>query len=70
MIRLQVIRDLLEAKNMALKAEFMMQDRRRIESFIRNYESDISEAQVVEELTDQEQQPLKDRLREEKVVGK
>ena len=48
MIGVQVMRDLHEAKNMALKVEFMMQDRRRIESPRRNYGSDISRAPIDE----------------------
>ena len=48
------MRDLHEAKNMALKAEFMMQDRRRIESPRKHYGSDISEAPIDDGLTAQE----------------
>ena len=34
---MQVMRNLHEAKNLALKAEFMMQDRERYESSKRNF---------------------------------
>ena len=51
MIGVQGMRDLHKAKNMALKVEFMMQDRRRIESPRRNYGSDTSGTPVDEVLT-------------------
>ena len=54
MIGVQVMQDLHKAKNMALKAEFIIQDRRRIESPRRNYGSIISRAPVDEMLTIQE----------------
>ena len=62
MIGVQVMRDLHEAKNMALKAKLMIQDRRRIESPRRNYGSYIYEVLIVEELNDHERQSLKDHL--------
>ena len=70
MIGMQVMQDLYEAKNMTLKAEFMMQDRRRIESSRRNYGNDISGAPIDDGLKVQERQPLKDRFREEKTARK
>ena len=44
MIRVQVMRNLHEAKNMALKAEFMMQDRGRYELLRRNFSGENSRA--------------------------
>ena len=45
------MRNFNEAKNMAVKVEFMMQDRRRIESPRRNYGSNISRTPIDEGLT-------------------
>ena len=70
MIGVQVIRNLHEAKNMGLRVEFMIQDRRRFESLRRNYGSDNSGAPIDEGLTVQELQPFKDRYKEEKASGK
>ena len=70
MIGVQVMQDLHEAKNMALKDEFMMQDQRRTESPRRNYGSDISRGPIDEGLIAQEQQPKIDHLGKEKAVGK
>ena len=70
MIRVQVMRNLYEAKNMALRAEFVIRDRRRFESLRRNYGSDNSGAPVDEGLTVQELQPLKDQYREKKAARK
>ena len=70
MIGVQVVRDLHEAKSMALKVEFKMQDRRRVESPRINYRSDTSIVPVDKRLTVQELQPLKDCFREEKAARK
>ena len=51
MIGVQVIRNLHEAKNMALRAEFVIQDQRRFDSPKRNYGSDNSGAPIDEGLT-------------------
>ena len=64
------MRNMHETKNMALKAEFMIRDRRRFEYPRRNYGSDNFGAPVDEGLTVQELQPLKDWYREEKATRK
>ena len=70
MIGAQVMRNLHEAKNMNLRAEFVIQDRRRFEFPRRNYGIDNSWAPIDDGLTVQELQPLKDRYREGKTTGK
>ena len=45
-IGVQVMRNLQETKNMALRVEFMLQDRRRYEAPQRNFGVDSSSAQV------------------------
>ena len=64
------MRNLHEAKNMALKAEYMMQDQGRYEPVRRTFNGENSRAPDDTEVTIPEIQPLKDRYREEKAVGK
>ena len=70
MIGMQVMRNLHEAKNMALKAEFMMQDRGRYEPVRKNFSGENSRAPDDDEVTIPEVQPPKDRYRKEKAIGK
>ena len=69
-IGVQVMRNLHEAKNMALKAEFMLQDRRRYKPLRRNYNSENSRALVEKGVTIREPQPRYDRFREKKATDK
>ena len=69
-IGVQVMRNLHEAKNMALKAEFMLQDRKRYEPPRRHYSSENSRASVEKGVTIREPQSKYDRFREEKATGK
>ena len=69
-IGVQVMRNLHEAKNMALKAEFMLQDKDRYKHPTRNYSGENSRALVENGVTIQELQPRYDRFREEKVASK
>ena len=64
------MRNLNEAKNLALKAEFMLQDRGRYEAPRRNYGGEVSRASVEKGVTNREPQMIYDKFREEKVVGK
>ena len=64
------MRNLHEAKNMALKAEFMMQDRGRYEPVRRNFSGENSRAPNDYEVSVPEVQPLKDWYREDKAVEK
>ena len=50
-IKVQVMRNLYEAKNLALKAEFMLQDRGRYESPRRNYGGEALRAPVEKGVT-------------------
>ena len=45
-IRVQVMRNLYKAKNLALKTKFMLQDRGRYEPLRRNYSGENSRAPV------------------------
>ena len=67
---MQVMRNLHEAKNMALKAKFMLQDRGRYNSSRRNYGGENSKAPVDKEVAFRETQPRNDRFKEDKTVGK
>ena len=69
-IGVQVMRNLHEAKNMALKAKFILQDRGRYEPSKRNFGGENSRAPVDKGVTVQEVQPRNDRFREEKATGK
>ena len=69
MIEVQVMRNLHEAKNMALKVEFMMRDRGRHDPIRRNFSGENSRALDDIEVTVPEVQPLKDRYIEEKAIG-
>ena len=69
-IGVQVMRNLLEAKNMALKDEFIMQDRGRYESSRRSFGGDNSRASVENEVIVQEMQPRNERFQEDKAAGK
>ena len=51
---MQVMRNLHDAKNIALRAKFMLQDRGRYESFRRNYGSDNSRVPVDNKVVVQE----------------
>ena len=64
------MRSLHEAKNMALRAEFMLQNWEKYESSRRNYGSDNSRALVDNEVVVQEMQPHNDRLNEDKTTRK
>ena len=64
------MQNLHEAKNMALKAEFMLQDRRKYEPPRRNFGSDNTRAPVDKGSTVREVQPQYDRFREEKAARK
>ena len=66
----QVMRNLHEAKNLALKAKFMMQDRWRYETPKRNYGGEASRAPVERGVTSQEPQMRYDKFKEEKAAGK
>ena len=70
MIGVQVMRNLHEAKNMALKVEFMMQDWDRYEPVRRNFSGENSKVPGDSEVTVLEVQPHSDRFREEKAAGK
>ena len=52
-----MIRNLHEAKNMALRAEFMLQDRGRYKSTRRNYKSENPKAPIDKGVTVRESQP-------------
>ena len=64
------MRNLHEAKNMALRVEFMIQDHGRFDSSRRNYGGDNPRAPVERGVTIRESQPHNDRFREEKAAGK
>ena len=68
-IGVQVMRNLHKAKNMALKAEFMLQGRGRYKPSRRNYSSENSRASVEKGVTIREPQSRYDRFREEKAAG-
>ena len=70
MIGVQVVRNLHEAKNMALKAEFMMQDLGRYEHVRRNVGGENSRTTGDDEVTVPEVQPRSDRYKEEKATRK
>ena len=65
-IGVQVIRNLHEAKNLALKVEFMLQDRGRYETPKRNYGGDASRAWMERGVTNREPQMRYEKFREEK----
>ena len=67
---MQVMRNMHEAKNMALKAEFMMQDRGRYESVMRNFSGENFKAPMENKVTISEIQPCKERFRKDKAAGK
>ena len=69
-IGVQVMRNLHEVKNTALKAEFMLQDRGRYEPPRRNYDSENSSVLVDKRVTIRDAQPRYDQFKEEKTVGK
>ena len=69
-IGVQVMRNLHEANNLALKVEFMMPDKGRYEPPRRNYGGETSRAPVERGVTSQEPQLRYDKFREEKVAGK
>ena len=64
------MRNLHEAKNMALKVEFILQDRGRYGPPRRNFGGKNSRAPVDKGVTVQEVHPQYDRFREENAVGK
>ena len=64
------MRNLYEAKKMALKAEFMMQDRGRYESSRRSFGGDNSRAPVDNEVTVQEMQLHNEHFQEDKATRK
>ena len=70
MIGVQVVRNLHEAKNMALKAEYMMQDHGRYEPIRRNASEENSRATGDNEVTIPEVHSRSDRYKEEKATGK
>ena len=70
MIEVQVMKNLHEAKNMVLKAEFMKQDRRRYELVRRNFSGKNSRAPDDTEVIIPEVQPLKDWYKEKKAARK
>ena len=65
-----VMQKLHEAKNMALKAEFMLQDRGRYEPPRMDYGRENSKAPVDKRVIIREAQPRYDRFRKEKAAGK
>ena len=69
-IGVQVMRNLHEAKNLALKAEFMMQDRGSYEPPRRNCGGEASRTPVERKVTSREPQMRYDKFREEKAAGK
>ena len=69
-IGVQVMRNLHEAKNLALKAKFMMQDRGRCEPPRRNYGGKALRAPVERGVTSREPQMMYDKFKEEKEAGK
>ena len=64
------MQNLHEAKNMALMAEFILQDRGRYESSRRNYGGVNSRAPIDKGVTVREVQPCNDRFKEDKAAGK
>ena len=64
------MQNLHEAKNMPLKAEFILQDRGRYDSSRKNYEDENSWALVDKEVAVRETKPRNDRFKEYKAVGK
>ena len=64
------MRNLHEAKNLALKAEFILQDRGRYEPPRRNYGGEASRVLVEKGVTSQEPQMRYDKFREDKAAGK
>ena len=64
------MRNLHQAKNLALKVEFMMQDRERYESFRRSFCGDDSQASVENGVTIREPQPRSDRYKEDRAAEK
>ena len=69
-IGVQVMRNLHEAKNLALKAEFMLQDKGRYKAPRRNYGGEVLRAPVEKGVTNREPQMRYDKFREEKEAGK
>ena len=69
-IEVQVMRNLHKAKNITLRAEFMLKDGGRYESSRRNYGSDNSRAPVDNEVVVHEIQPYNDRLNKDKAAKK
>ena len=64
------MRNLHEAKNLALKTEFMLQDRGRYETPRKNYGGGVSRTPVERGVTNQKPQMRYDKFREEKATGK
>ena len=64
------MRNLHEAKNLALKAKFMLQDRGRYEPPRRNYSGEASRALVERAVTNSEPKLRYDKFRKEKAAGK
>ena len=69
-IGVQLLRNLHEAKNLALKVEFMLQDRGRYEPPRRKYSGEASRAPVERWVMSLEPQLMYDKFREEKTAGK
>ena len=64
------MKNLHEAKNLALKAEFMFQDRERYQPPRRNYGGEASRAPIEKGVTSREPQMRYDKFREDKAAGK
>ena len=64
------MRNLHEAKNLALKAEFILQDRGKCETPRRNYGGKASRASMEKGVTNWEPQMRYDKFREEKAADK
>ena len=69
-IGVQVMKNLHNANNLALKAEFVLQDRWKYEPPRRNYSSENSRAPVEKGVTSREPQLRYDRCRKEKATSK
>ena len=69
-IGVQVMRNLHEAKNLALKAEFMLQDKGRYKSPRRNYCGVALRAPIENEVRSWEPQMRYDKFREDKAASK
>ena len=67
-IGVQVMRNLHEAKNLALKAEFIMQDWGRYESSRRSFDVENSQAPVEKRVTIREPQASSDQYKEDKAA--